>query len=75
MRDYGQGVPEEKIAQLLQPFFRVDDARQTRSGGYGLGLAIANRVISLYRGDIEITNAVPTGLQVVFKLPENLLAK
>jgi len=45
IRDNGQGVPEEDLAKLYNPFFRVGEARDRQSGGFGLGLSIAARVI------------------------------
>ena len=43
IRDHGPGVPETMLSQLFEPFVRVGDARDRASGGYGLGLAIAQR--------------------------------
>ena len=68
VRDYGTGVPEDALARIFNPFFRVDDDRSRTSGGVGLGLAIARRSIDLHRGRIEAENARP-GLRVVIDLP------
>jgi two-component system sensor histidine kinase CpxA len=68
VRDYGSGVPSEDLTRIFDPFFRVDTARDTASGGVGLGLAIAQRAIRVHRGEILAENAEP-GLRVRVNLP------
>lgn len=68
VRDYGEGVPEEYIDKLGQPFFRVDSSRNSSTGGVGLGLAIAQRAIRLHNGQFIVNNAHP-GLEVSIELP------
>ena len=68
IRDYGPGVPEDLLAHIFKPFFRVGDARDTQSGGVGLGLSIAMRAIQLHQGVITAQNAKP-GLLVQIALP------
>src|ERR1700761_5128219 len=41
IRDHGPGVSEELLSQIFKPFFRVEEARDSNSGGIGLGLSIA----------------------------------
>jgi two-component system sensor histidine kinase CpxA len=68
VRDYGPGVPEDILPRIFQPFFRVDDSRDTATGGVGLGLAIASRAIGLHHGRLWAENVVP-GLKVWIELP------
>jgi two-component system sensor histidine kinase CpxA len=68
VRDYGVGVPEELLSKLGQPFFRVDDSRDSATGGIGLGLAIAKRAIAVHHGSLLLENARP-GLKVSVELP------
>jgi signal transduction histidine kinase len=68
VRDYGEGVPEESLDKLCEPFFRVDDSRNSSTGGVGLGLAIAQRAIRLHNGKLLVANAHP-GLRVSVELP------
>lgn len=68
VRDFGEGVPEEFLDKLFDPFFRVDASRNSLTGGVGLGLAIAQRAIQLHGGRIEAVNARP-GLRVSVELP------
>ena len=68
VRDYGPGVPQDVLPKIFQPFFRVDDSRDTSTGGVGLGLAIAYRAIGLHHGKLWAENATP-GLAVWIELP------
>ncbi len=68
VRDSGPGVPEELLPKIFQPFFRVDDSRDSSTGGVGLGLAIAYRAISVHHGRVWAQNVNP-GLNVWIELP------
>jgi two-component system sensor histidine kinase CpxA len=71
VRDYGPGVPESELVKIFQPFYRVADARDRQSGGVGLGLAIAERIVRLHSGTIRAENAKPRGLEVEILLPHS----
>jgi two-component system sensor histidine kinase CpxA len=68
VRDHGPGVPEEALSKIFQPFFRVDDSRDSATGGMGLGLAIARRAVGVHHGAMWARNAQP-GLEVCIELP------
>jgi signal transduction histidine kinase len=68
VRDYGPGVPEEALPRLFDPFYRVEQDRDRKSGGVGLGLAIARRAVELHGGKLRASNAAP-GLLVEIELP------
>jgi two-component system sensor histidine kinase CpxA len=68
VRDYGTGVPAEDLTAIFKPFFRVDNSRNTATGGIGLGLAIAERAIRVHHGSLWAENADP-GLRVCVDLP------
>jgi two-component system sensor histidine kinase CpxA len=68
IRDYGDGVPEDLLTDIFKPFFRVGQARDTASGGVGLGLAIAQRAVALHQGKMQARNMSP-GLLVSVELP------
>jgi signal transduction histidine kinase len=69
--DQGPGVPDEALDDIFQPFFRTDQARTRESGGYGLGLAIAHRSVSLHKGRIWAENRPSGGLSLCVLLPTN----
>lgn len=68
IRDFGPGVPEAAMTRIFDPFFRVEEARNTNGGGSGLGLSIAKRAVHLHRGAITAENATP-GLRVTIAIP------
>ena len=70
VEDCGSGVPDADLQRIFEPFYRVDSSRQRISGGFGLGLAIAERAVSLHRGTIEAYNRVDrSGLRVEIRIP------
>ena len=69
IRDYGPGVPEEMLPRLFEPFVRVDDARDRSRGGFGLGLAIAQKAIRLHGGKVTARNEPDGGLSMIITLP------
>ncbi len=73
VRDYGPGVPENEIANILRPFYRIDEHRDRRTGGTGIGLAIADAAIRLHAGSIKAVNVPDGGLSLEITLPINQL--
>jgi len=69
--DQGDGVPEETLTKLFEPFYRVSAARDRQSGGTGIGLAIAERAIKIHGGTIVAKNARAGGLLIEINLPQN----
>jgi two-component system sensor histidine kinase CpxA len=68
VRDYGPRVPDELLATIFEPFFRVEGHRSRASGGVGVGPAIARRAVDLHRGKITARNASP-GLAITIEQP------
>jgi len=54
--DRGPGIPEAERESILRPFYRLDRARSEHTGGFGVGLAIADRAVKLHKGHLEILN-------------------
>ncbi|MCG8687822.1 MAG: ATP-binding protein [Desulfobacterales bacterium] len=69
--DDGFGIPDRDREKIFQPFFRLDKSRSRASGGYGLGLAIAKRIITWHKGSIEVANAPSGGARFTLMLPIN----
>jgi signal transduction histidine kinase len=70
IEDHGGGVPEDELENLFRPFYRIGEARERKSGGVGLGLAIAQRAVFAHKGTIKARNT-GSGLLVEIKLPVN----
>ena len=51
-RNVGRKIPEYQLQNIFEKFFRLDESRSTRTGGAGLGLAIAKEIVELHKGVI-----------------------
>ncbi|WOH39504.1 ATP-binding protein [Thalassotalea fonticola] len=67
--DQGPGIAESQQQRLFEPFERLDDSRNYKSGGLGLGMTIALTIIRGHGGDITLLNRASKGLDVVVTLP------
>ena len=56
----GKTIPQEKLDRIFDQFFRLDSARASRTGGAGLGLAIAKEIVELHGGTIRAESAADT---------------
>ena len=52
----GDPISDAQLSRLFEKFFRLDSARQSRTGGAGLGLAIAKEIVELHGGEIRVTS-------------------
>lgn len=62
--DRGPGIPEEILAEVVKPFYRVESSRNRSSGGTGLGLAIAQQLTVAIGGSLSLRNRDGGGLCV-----------
>lgn len=67
--DDGPGIPEEELAEVVKPFYRVESSRNRSTGGTGLGLAIAQQLSQALGGTLTLSNRTSGGLCVQLELP------
>jgi len=68
--DSGPGVAEKDLSHLFEPFYRVAEARERKSGGVGIGLTIARQAIRAHGGEVNLRNrSDAAGLTVTISLP------
>jgi signal transduction histidine kinase len=67
--DNGPGISEDKLTLALTAFRQLDREKREQQG-LGLGLALAQRLAEVHRGEIEIRSVVGRGTRVLFILPE-----
>jgi signal transduction histidine kinase len=65
----GDPIPPEALPHLFERFYRVDAARDRNTGGYGLGLSIADSIAQRHHGKISVTSAQDTGTAFTVSLP------
>lgn len=63
----GTPIPEEELPHLFERFYRVDRARST--GGYGLGLSIAQSIVDAQGGKISVESTAESGTTFLVTLP------
>jgi signal transduction histidine kinase len=70
IRDQGLGIAPEDFERALAPFVRLEPSRNQETGGFGLGLTIANAIIEGHGGSMSFANHVDGGLVVSVSLPK-----
>lgn len=69
VRDTGIGMSEGQLGRVLQPFEQVDAGTDRCFEGAGLGLTIAQKLVSLMEGDLQIVSSLGQGSSVTVRLP------
>lgn len=72
--DAGPGIPVDRMAEMFEPFTRLETSRSRETGGFGLGLSIARDVVEGHNGRIILANRADSGLLVTVHLPCTALA-
>jgi signal transduction histidine kinase len=67
--DTGEGIPAEDLPNIFERFFRVDRSRARATGGSGLGLTIARRLVEAHGGKIAVQSKLGKGSRFSFTLP------
>jgi signal transduction histidine kinase len=67
--DTGEGIPAEELPLIFERFYRVDKSRTRKTGGSGLGLTIAKRLVEAHGGKIEVKSEPGQGSIFTFTLP------
>lgn len=70
-QDSGIGIPKELANEVFKPFVRVDHARNSATGGSGLGLSIAHKIITAHRGTITLQTDTGQGCLFTISIPCN----
>jgi len=69
VRDRGIGIAAEDLERVFEPFFRSDRSRARETGGVGLGLALAKRILEAHGGQVTIRSDQTDGTRFVLRLP------
>jgi signal transduction histidine kinase len=67
--DTGEGIPPEDLPNIFERFYRVDKSRARSTGGSGLGLTIAKRLVQAHGGTINVKSELGKGSTFTFTLP------
>jgi len=69
VRDHGQGIDQDQLAHIFEPFYRTPDAQSSTAGGLGLGLAIAKQIMDFHQGQIWCESEKGRGSTFFVALP------
>jgi len=67
--DSGPGLTDADLPQLFDPLFRAEKSRNRSSGGAGLGLAIAAKIVSAHQGTMSADHSKLGGLELTILIP------
>jgi signal transduction histidine kinase len=69
VRDSGLGIPAEDLPRIFTAFFRGERSRSRGTGGVGLGLTLAKRIVEAHGGTIAVKSAAPAGTTITVDVP------
>ncbi len=70
IQDYGIGISASDLPHIFDRFYRADAARsKSKTNGYGLGLAIAKKIIEEHNGKLQVKSVLHTGSTFTISLP------
>lgn len=71
IEDNGPGIPEKDLLNVFEPYYRLEASRSRHTGGTGLGLPIAKKIIEHHHGKVFLNSPPNKGLIVTILLPKN----
>jgi len=69
VQDFGDGIANEHLAHLTEPFYRADSSRARATGGFGLGLYLCKLIARAHGGTLLINSAIGEGSTMIVELP------
>ena len=70
IQDNGEGIPENQLEFIFEPFYRVDKSRTKDSGGFGLGLHLCKNIVEAHKGEISVLSKMGEGTTFKILLPK-----
>ncbi|MFC7322006.1 sensor histidine kinase [Halobacillus campisalis] len=67
--DYGIGISKEDLERVFDRFYRVDEARNRKSGGFGLGLSLAKELEQALKAEVFLSSELGSGTKAMIKVP------
>ena len=71
VEDFGVGIDNNKLKKIMKPLYRGRLAKEKSSSGFGLGLAIAKKIIEAHGGSLNIESVLNEGTKFTINIPLN----
>lgn len=71
VEDFGEGMDSTKIKKITKPLYRGRLAKEKSKGGFGLGLAIAKKIVEAHNGELIIKSELSKGTKFIVSIPLN----
>ena len=72
IKDTGRGISKEDISKIFDKFYQIEHHMTRKTEGTGLGLTIANEIVKLHKGRIEVKSRLGKGSTFTVVIPKNL---
>ena len=69
VRDTGIGIPTDKLPNIFDRFYKVDDDSSIKAEGTGIGLALLKELVTLLKGKIKVDSELSKGTEFTIILP------
>ena len=73
VRDFGPGIPENKLERVFEAFYQGDSSLDRQYGGTGLGLTLCRHLARLLSGNVVLKSRVGVGTTAILTLPKSVL--
>ncbi|MDD6207496.1 MAG: HAMP domain-containing sensor histidine kinase [Clostridiales bacterium] len=70
VQDCGQGMNDKEVSHIFERFYRSDEARNSKTGGSGLGLSIAKWIVDKHKGHFDVLSRKELGTRIRVILPQ-----
>lgn len=67
VQDFGQGIPDDEIDKILEPFYMIDKSRSRKSGGAGLGLALTALIVKKHNMTLTVKSEIGKGTKMILQ--------
>ncbi len=67
--DTGIGIPQDKLKNIFDRFYQVDDSTRKKYGGSGIGLALVKELVDLHKWIIDVKSEIGKGTEFYLKIP------
>ncbi|MGL5100638.1 MAG: sensor histidine kinase, partial [Fusobacteriaceae bacterium] len=73
VKDNGIGIPQDRLANIFDRFYRVDEARTSNIAGTGLGLSIVKECVKNLGGEINVISQPNEGTEFIFRIKKLII--